>query len=114
MITFKLVPTKTLGVCEYIAKNGDEIIGKCEFFISPEGIDINKLFCYGEDVRNVADGLIRSALFSAEQRGVTNARFVYTETNVPSEIVNSLGFVKTEGNECVSVTKALDSHCCSH
>lgn len=72
---------------EFVAKDGDEILGRCAGDLSDGAFVIDELDCPDY----FADGLIRAILNLADLHGITSARF-----NLPGheELLRKLGFVK--------------------
>ncbi|MGN1423124.1 MAG: hypothetical protein ACI4XA_07095 [Oscillospiraceae bacterium] len=77
---------------EFVAADGEEILGRCAGGIDGGAFVIDELDC--PDF--FADGLIRAILNLADLHGITSARFDLPEK---TELLKKLGFVK--GENCV-------------
>lgn len=86
-----------------IAKDGENILGYCIFEIRKKDILIEKIV--PENDIPLADGLIRSAVFSMIQRGITEA--FYSEA--AEEVIKKTGFVKDLKSRSVSTEKLFIS-----
>lgn len=89
-----------------IAADKDEILGFCLFDIDNEKM----LVKYIDPLNDIflADGVLRSSLHIAAERGIMNA--FYDET-VSKEFLGKIGFIKDENEKSLDIDKLFKSCC---
>lgn len=89
-----------------VAADKDEILGFCLFDIDNKKM----LIKYIEPLNDVflADGVLRSTLHIAAERGVMNA---FYEDTVSTEFLKKIGFIKDENKKSLDIDKLFKSCC---
>lgn len=89
-----------------VAADKDEILGFCLFDIDNKRM----LIKYIEPLNDVflADGVLRSTLHIAAERGVMNA---FYEDTVSAEFLKKIGFIKNENEKSLDIDKLFKSCC---
>ncbi len=89
-----------------LARDGEEILGFCLFDIDSERM----LIKYIEPLNDIflADGILRSTLHVAAERGIMNA--FYDET-LSEDFLNKIGFIKEREEKSLDIDKLFKSCC---
>ena len=89
-----------------IAADGEEILGFCLFDID----DKKMLVKYIEPLNDVflADGVLRSTLHIAAERGIINT---FYDGTVSDEFLKKIGFIKDEKEKSLDIDKLFKSCC---
>jgi len=100
----KDIPYKE-DICEAIVlKSGEEVLGSCLFSVENGKITISYL--EPKDDISLLDGVLRSALFIAANRGIMEAD--YSE-KVSGELIKRLGFCGNEQKRTIDITNLFSS-----
>ena len=91
------------------AKSGNEILGRCLFYLDKDFMEILKLF--PEDDLLIADGVLRSTIHIACERFVMN--ITYSE-KANSRIFKTLGFIKDETKRTLNPDKLFVGCACDN
>ncbi len=87
-------------------KDGQDVIGLCLFELDKEKITV-KYIEPTEDIL-LADGILRSSLHVAAERGIMNA--FYTDT-VSEDFLKKIGFIKNAEEKRLDIDKLFKSCC---
>ena len=90
---------------EFVAKDGEEVLGRCAGSLSDGAFVIDELDC--PDF--FADGLIRAILNLADLHGITSARFDLPGHN---ELLRKLGFVKDDSSSILDISAFFGDRNC--
>lgn len=93
--------TESFAMC---AKDGASVLGYCLYDIR-EGKIIVRLIEPEKDIL-IADGLLRSALFVAANRGIMEAEY---EETVSAELIMRLGFSNNKQNNTIDISNLFSS-----
>ena len=86
------------------AKDGDSLLGYCLYDIREGKITV-RLIEPEKDIL-IADGLLRSALFVAANRGIMEAEY---EETVSAELIMRLGFSNNKQNNTIDISNLFSS-----
>ena len=92
-----------------VAKQKDETLGFCLFSLDDESITV--LHIEPTDDIMLADGILRSALHIAVERGRNKA--FWNGENL-EELFKKLDFIKDEEKHSLKIEKLFESCCCGH
>lgn len=90
-----------------VAKSDDEELGYCAYYLEKDKITVIKIEPQNDIM--LADGILRSALHIADNRGIEAAYF--TDDSYFS-LFNKLDFIKNEQEKSLKIEKLHES-CCS-
>lgn len=90
-----------------IAKNRDEILGNCLYYLDERTITI--LSVEPKEDLMLADGILRSALHVAAQRSAMDA---FYQGDTYEELFKKLGFIKSQEEKRLDIDKLFGGCCC--
>ncbi len=88
------------------AKDGQEVLGYCLFDIDSKSITIRAIS--PEDDIYLCDGILRSSLHVACERGITEA---FYSDKALEKIFKLLNFIKDENQKSLNIEKLFESCC---
>ncbi len=88
------------------ASDGQEVLGYCLFDIDSKSIMIRAIS--PQDDIYLCDGILRSSLHVACERGITEA---FYSDKAPEKIFKLLNFIKDENQKSLNIEKLFESCC---
>lgn len=88
------------------ARSGDALLGYSLYSLCESSITVYKIVT---DDLSLTDGILRSTLHLAAERGITDAYYSGTDTE---RLCKALGFIKNEAEKALRIEKLFEScHC---
>lgn len=88
------------------ASEGQEVLGYCLFDIDTKKITVRAIS--PQDDIYLCDGILRSSLHIACERGITDAFYA---DKAPEKILGLLDFIKSEDEKSLEINKLFESCC---